>query len=120
VLRAKFLSAEQVPAIVRDFRNAGLSPAEVALMNLADKVVRNANQVTRDDLEALRGHGFLDQEILDIILTAASRTFFSKVTDAVGFEPDEAWLKQTEKLLGADSFRTLMVGRSYTAAQTAR
>jgi len=88
-------------------------------MSLAEKVVRNANRVTRDDIEALRGHGFVDEEILDIILTAASRTFFSKVTDAVGFEPDETWLRQTESLLGVDSFRTLMVGRSYTAAHAA-
>jgi alkylhydroperoxidase family enzyme len=113
----KFFSPEQVAAIVRDFRTAGLAPAEVALMSLAEKVVRNANQVTRDDIETVRGHGFADEQILDIILTAASRTFFSKATDAIGFQPDEAWLKQTEELLGTDSFHTLMVGRSYSARQ---
>lgn len=86
-------------------------------MNLAEKVVRHANQVTRGDIETLQGHGFSDEQILDIILTAASRSFFSKVTDAIGFQPDEAWLKQTEELLGTDSFRAMMVGRSYAADQ---
>jgi hypothetical protein len=82
-------------------------------MALAEKVVRSAHQVTRDDIDSLRTHGFSDEQILDIILTAASRSFFSKVTDAVGFRPPDTWLKQTQNLLGDDSFRALMVGRSY-------
>lgn len=87
-------------------------------MALAEKVVRSANQVTREDIDALRGYGFSDEQILDIILTAASRSFFSKVTDAIGFRPSDTWLKQTEDLLGADSFRILMVGRSYETSES--
>jgi hypothetical protein len=116
VLRSKFFSSEEVAAIVRDYRTAGLSAAEVALMALAEKVVRTANQVTREDIDALRQHGFADEQILDIILTAASRSFFSKVVDATGFRPAEAWLRQTENLLGPEGFRVLMLGRSYVPA----
>jgi hypothetical protein len=86
-------------------------------MALAEKVVRNAHQVTREDIDSLRIHGFSDEQILDIILTAASRSFFSKVTDAVGFRPADTWLKQTQNLLGDDNFRALMVGRSYETAE---
>ena len=89
-------------------------------MALAEKVVRNAHQVTREDIDILRAHGFPDEQILDIILTAASRSFFSKVTDAVGFRPPDTWLKQTEKLLGGDSFRALMVGRFYEIPESLR
>ena len=98
---------------MRDYRTAGLPPADVALMALAEKVVRNANQVTQEDIDTLRGYGFSDEQILDVILTAASRSFFSKMIDAIGFRPADTWLKQTEELLGSDSFRALMVGRSY-------
>jgi alkylhydroperoxidase family enzyme len=105
---------------VQDYRTAGLSSAGVALMTLAEKVVRNASQVTRGDIETLQGHGFTEEQILDIILTAASRSFFSTVTDAIGFQPAGAWLKQTEDTLGTDSFRVLMVGRSFEADQSAR
>jgi AhpD family alkylhydroperoxidase len=42
VLRSKFFSAEQVEAIVRDYRSAGLLPAEVAMMAYAEKIVLNA------------------------------------------------------------------------------
>lgn len=89
-------------------------------MALAEKVVRNANQVTREDIDALRGYGFSDEQILDMILTAASRSFFSKVTDAVGFRPPDTWLRQTEELLGSDSFWALMVGRSYGTLEPLR
>jgi len=87
-------------------------------MALAEKVVRNAHQVTREDIDVLRAHGFSDEQVLDIILTAASRSFFSKVTDAVGFRPPDTCLKQTENLLGTDSFQALMVGRSYTTPES--
>jgi len=87
-------------------------------MALAEKVVRNAHQVTREDINTLSAHGFSDEQILDIILTAASRSFFSKVTDAVGFRPPDTWLKQTENLLGGDSFRALMVGRFYETPES--
>ena len=89
-------------------------------MSLAEKVVRNANQMTRSDIEALQAHGFTEEQILDIILTAASRSFFSKVTDAMGFHPDDAWLQKTEELLGENTFRAMMVGRSYAAAKSPR
>lgn len=87
-------------------------------MALAEKVVRSANQVTRQDIDALRAHGFSEEQILDIILTAASRSFFSKLTDAIGFKPPDTWLKQTQDLLGTDSFHILMVGRSYETSES--
>jgi hypothetical protein len=66
----------------------------------------------------LRAHGFSDEQILDIILPAASRSVFSKVTDAVGFRPPDTWLRQTEGLLGPDGFRALMVGQSFEASES--
>jgi hypothetical protein len=79
VLRANFFSGKQVMAIVaRDYDTAGLEPAEVALMAFADKVVVRAYEVTQEDIDELRRHGFSDEDILDIALTAASRSFFSK------------------------------------------
>ncbi len=46
VLASKFFSAEQVEAIVQDYRHAGLEPAEVAMMAYAEKIV----------LQRLQGH----------------------------------------------------------------
>lgn len=108
MLRANFFSAEQLEAIVRDFRNAGLEPAEVAMMAFAQKVTLHAHEVTPQDIADLRGHGFSDAEILDIALAAAARNFYSKVLDAIGAEPDEVYLKLEEGLR-----RALTVGRPF-------
>lgn len=47
--------------------------------------------MTEDDLAELRGLGVDDTDILDVILAAAARCFFSSVLDAVGAEPDAAF-----------------------------
>jgi alkylhydroperoxidase family enzyme len=61
------------------------------MMAFAEKVTREAHGVTAADLDELRRHGFADAEILDIVLTAAARCFFSKTLDSVGAEADPAF-----------------------------
>jgi uncharacterized peroxidase-related enzyme len=108
VLRRNFFSAEQLEAIARDFRTAGLPDEEVAMMAFAEKVTLNAHAITKDDIDGLRTRGFSDEEILDIALAAAARTFYGKVLDAIGAEPDEAYLTMEERLR-----RALTVGRPF-------
>jgi uncharacterized peroxidase-related enzyme len=91
VLRSSMFSDEQVEAIARDYRTAGLSPAEVAMMAFAQKVTLNAYRVVPEDIEDLRRHAFSDQDILDIVLTAAARSFYSKALDAIGATPDPTY-----------------------------
>jgi alkylhydroperoxidase family enzyme len=91
VLRKNFFTTDQVLALLRDFRNAGLEPEEVAVMSLAEKLTINASSVTADDIEGLRGFGLADDEILDVVLAASARNFFSKALDALGAEPDAAY-----------------------------
>lgn len=62
--------------------------ADRAVMDLAALVARDATAVTPAHLDALRAHGLTDPEILDVILAAAVRAFFSKVLDATGAAAD--------------------------------
>jgi uncharacterized peroxidase-related enzyme len=110
-LRSDIFSADEVEAIARDYRTAGLPPAEVAMMSFAQKVTLNAYQVSPEDIQALRRHGFSDEEILDIVLTAAVRSFFSKVLDAVGAEPDPAYGELTPELRDV-----LAIGRPFPSS----
>ena len=98
MLRKNFFTAEEVLAILGDYRHAGLEPLEVAIMEFAEKVTLQAHTVTPQDIEALRGHGIADAEILDIVLVTAARNFFSKVLDGVGAEPDDAYLQLEPEL----------------------
>jgi hypothetical protein len=39
----------------------------------------------------LRAHGLSDDEILDVVLAATIRCFFSKTLDALGVQPDASF-----------------------------
>src|SRR5262245_23054082 len=98
ILRQKFYSPEQLTLIAKDFQNANLTPAEMAMMAFAEQIARDASAITSNDIEGLRKHGFSDAEIFDITATAAARCFFAKTLDALGAEPDEKFLELEEKL----------------------
>jgi uncharacterized peroxidase-related enzyme len=85
------VSVDQLRAILTNFHDAGLERAEVAMMEFAQKIVRNANKMTQADTDALRALGLKDVEILDITLTATMRCFSSKTFDALGAGPDAAY-----------------------------
>ena len=109
MLRKNFFSPEEITKIVKDFRNAGLSEEEVAIMTFAQKVVTDAHEIQPDDLDILRSYGLQDQEIFDIILTASARSFFAQALDASGAQPDKAYLDHV-----GDLTEVLSVGRPYT------
>jgi uncharacterized peroxidase-related enzyme len=91
VLLDKFLSAEGVRAVVGDHDSAELDAVDVAVLELADKVVVDATSVTQADVDRLRSLGLSDTEILDVVLAAAVRCFFSKVLDGLGVQPDRQY-----------------------------
>ena len=62
-------------------------------MDLAEKVVDDATSVTEADVQRLRDLGLTDKDVLDVVLAASARCFFSKTLDALGAEPDAAFLR---------------------------
>ena len=108
LLRSNLVTPDELEAIARDYREAGLSPAEVAMMAFAEKVTLGAHAITAEDVETLRRYGFSDAEIFDIVATAAARCFFSKTLDALGAAPDETFRTLDERLRDA-----LTVGRPF-------
>jgi uncharacterized peroxidase-related enzyme len=111
VLADQFLDPETVRAVVDDERTAGLDATDVAVMELADKVAEDATGVTEADVDRLRSLGLSDGEILDVVLAAAARCFFSKVLDGVGAEPDARYASLDPELRDA-----LTVGRPIAGA----
>lgn len=80
---------EQLERIARDHRDAGLTEAEVAMMDFAEKISRDAAGMTDADGETLRRHGFSDREIVDIALAAAARNYYSRAIAALGASVEE-------------------------------
>ena len=83
-----YLDAEELARIARDFRDAGLSAAEVAMMEYAERLSLDSSTMTAADAAVLREHGFDDREIVDITFAAAARNFYSRSLHALGVEPD--------------------------------
>ena len=106
MLQRNLTTSDELEVIARDYRHAGLSPVEVAMMAFAEKVALTAHAITAQDVEALRRQGLSDTEIFDIVVTAAARCFFSKTLDAVGAEPDQNFRGLEERVRDA-----LTVGR---------
>jgi uncharacterized peroxidase-related enzyme len=88
VLVEKYMPTEALQAIVADHHAAGLDEVDVAVMDLAEKVADDATSVTQEDVDRLRGLGLSDKDVLDVVLAAAARCFFTKVVDGVGAQPD--------------------------------
>jgi uncharacterized peroxidase-related enzyme len=85
---ARLIPAAVVQDIALGRPSEELDAVDMAVIDVADKVATDATTVTRADIERLRGLGLSDAEILDVVLAAAARCFFSKVLDAVGCDPD--------------------------------
>ena len=97
---------EPVLAIALDRRAAGLDEVDVAVMDLAERVVDDATSIGDDDLQRLRDLGLSDVEIMDVVLAASARCFFSKALDALGVLPDASY-----RALNAELRDALVVGR---------
>ena len=104
VLAQKF--GEPVREIALDHRTAGLDEVDVAVMDLAVRVVEDATSITDGDLQHLRDLGLSDTDIMDVVLAAAARCFFSKTLDALCVEPDASYRDIEPELREA-----LVVGR---------
>jgi len=106
VLTDKFLEPDELRHIALDHHSAELAPVDVAIMDLADKVVADATSVTNEDIERLRGFGLDDAEIVSVVCAAAVRCFYSKTLDALGVQPDASYASLDPELREA-----LVVGR---------
>lgn len=107
VLLDQFLSPEGVRAVVGDHQTGELDAVDAATIDLADKVAHDATSVTQADVDRLRSLGFTDTEVLDVVLAAAARCFFSKALDGLGIEADAKYTQ-----LDPDVRDALTVGRS--------
>jgi uncharacterized peroxidase-related enzyme len=106
ILATSYYPAGTVVSIAADGTGAALGAADAAVVRLARKVAEEAENITQEDIDELRGLGFSDADVFSIIAAAAARCFFSKVLDATGTLPDAALRDMPDQLRTA-----LTVGR---------
>jgi alkylhydroperoxidase family enzyme len=108
VLRDDF--GEQPAEIARD--RSTLDAVDRAVMDLAEKVVDDATSIGDSDLHPLRELGLSETEIMDVVLAASARCFFSKTLDALGVRPDAIYADE----FPPDDLDVLVVGRPIAEA----
>ena len=91
---------EDIVAIVND-REGTLDAVDLAVMDLAERVVVDATSITQADLQVLRDLGLSDGEVMDVVLAAAARCFFSKTLDALCIQADAQFQELAAELQAA-------------------
>jgi len=96
---AGMIGKEAVMAIAQGRDEAVLNGAECAMLKYARRIAVDASAITAEEVRDLREvHGFSDGEIFDIAAIAASRSFFTKILDALGTDADQPFMKMDEDL----------------------
>ena len=89
-LRSVVESDEQRQAVQEDYRSAGLTPREVALLDFAVTLTKSPSGVRPDDLNALRRHGLTDEQLVDTVHCVGYFNFINRVLDGLGVDPEPA------------------------------
>jgi uncharacterized peroxidase-related enzyme len=64
--------------------DAGLTAAERALLDYAEKVTNAAPRTTAEDVQKLRDAGWSEDQIAEAVYVTAMFAFFNRVADAFG------------------------------------
>lgn len=80
------MPTDQVDAVIRDWRTAGLQPVERALATYAEKLTRTPGAVTEADLAPLRDVGLTDEQILNAASACSYFNFINRMADGLGVD----------------------------------
>ena len=75
-----------VEQIKKDYTKHTLDPADRAMLDHVDKLNRTPGQMSKNDIQKLKDHGFSDKDILDITHITAFFNFVNRVSGGLGVE----------------------------------
>lgn len=90
-LRRLLHDDELLAQIETDWREALLSQSRTAMLEYAVKLTRSPAKISRADVQALRGAGFTDRDILDIVEVTAYYAYANRIADGLGVI-EEPWI----------------------------
>jgi uncharacterized peroxidase-related enzyme len=80
-----------VEAVKTDYRQADLPAADRAMLDFAVELTRTPGEMVKDDVEALREHGFTDTAIHDIVQVTALFAYYNRLADGLGIDDEPEW-----------------------------
>ena len=91
VLRIRAKDEVLADTIAANYRAANLTPRQRAMLDLAIKITDDSAAVGDQDIAALHDHGFTDEDIMDIIQTAALFNYSNRVASALDLRPNREY-----------------------------
>jgi len=80
-----------VAGLSEDYRAVDLERPERVMLDFAAKLTQRPQAMQRQDIQELRGQGFSDRAIHDIVVVTAYYAFVNRVADGLGVELEPGW-----------------------------
>jgi uncharacterized peroxidase-related enzyme len=77
--------------LATNYRHAPVEPRERAMLDFAVKVTAASHECEEADLDELRRHGWSDEDVWDIVETAAMFNFSNRMASGLGWMPNERY-----------------------------
>jgi len=74
--------------LATDYKRADITPKQIAMLDFACEVALNSAAIEEADFEALRGHGFSDEDIWDIGAITAFFAMSNRLASVTGMLPN--------------------------------
>ena len=96
---AKLVGEDVVIALAEGREAEVLNDRDLAIVQFARNIARDATKITSGQVQALvKKHGLTDGEVFDIAANVAGRCFFTKILDSLGCEPDVSFMSIEQEL----------------------
>jgi uncharacterized peroxidase-related enzyme len=90
-------TVELAQQLKTNYRQALLTPAELAMLEFAELLTVQPANVVEGDIAHLRTVGWTDEDIVDIVHQTALFNYMTRVADGLGVELDERMLTAEER-----------------------
>jgi uncharacterized peroxidase-related enzyme len=109
-LRTLLGSGELPRALVRDYRKASISVADLAMLDYAVGLTLAPSAVDGQDVAALRAAGFDDAAVLDVCQVTSYYNYVNRLADGLGVEMEDFWTRD-ELTITPEEFQARLAGK---------
>lgn len=89
ILRIRAKNPRVADQVAVNYRKAEITPRQRAMLDFAMKVALDSAKIEAADFEALRPHGFSDEDIWDIAAIAAFFALSNRMANFTGMRPND-------------------------------
>jgi uncharacterized peroxidase-related enzyme len=89
ILRVRAKNPQVADQVAINYRKADITPRQVAMLDFAMKVSRQAEEVGEEDFARMKGHGFTDEDIWDVGAIAALFALSNRMANLTSMRPND-------------------------------